>query len=272
MPGVTHVPYPNTYRPLLAGDDQGQAVLDYIEQVLFRGNVPPDEVAAILVEPMQGEGGYLVPPDRFLAGLRRLCDRHGILLILDEVQTGIGRTGRMFACEHWGVGADILTLAKGLGSGLPIGMMVARKPIMEKWPRGAHGNTYGGNPLCCAAALATLDIVEDGAMANAADVGQYFIAKLRDLQASHPEIGDVRGKGLFLAIELVNDRQAKEPAADFCDAVVRRAFQNGLLLLSCGVSTIRFMPPLIVSRADVDEALTIVDVSLNEARQREVQA
>ncbi len=272
MPGVTHVPYPNTYRPLLAGDDQGQAVLDYIERVLFRGNVPPDEVAAILVEPMQGEGGYLVPPDTFLAGLRGLCDRHGILLILDEVQTGIGRTGRMFACEHWGVEPDILTLAKGLGSGLPIGMMVARRPIMEKWPRGAHGNTYGGNPLCCAAALATLDIVDAGGMANAADVGRYFIAKLRDLQASHPEIGDVRGKGLFLAIELVKDRQAKEPAADFCDAVVRRAFQNGLLLLSCGVSTIRFMPPLIVSRAEVDEALTIVDASLNEARQRNGQA
>ena len=160
MPGVTHVPYPNNYRPLLAGDDQGAAVLNYIENVLFKSNVPASEVAAILIEPIQGEGGYLVPPDGFLQGLRALCDRHGILLIFDEVQSGIGRSGKMFAAEHFGVAPDIMTLAKGLGSGLPIGMVVAKKTIMEKWQRGAHGNTYGGNPICCAAALATVDLVE----------------------------------------------------------------------------------------------------------------
>jgi len=156
MPGVTHVPYPNPYRPLFGGADQGKAVLDYIEKVLFASNVPASEVAAILVEPIQGEGGYIVPPDGFLAGLRALCDRHGILLIADEVQSGIGRTGKMFACEHWGVAPDIMTLAKGLGSGLPIGLTVAKRAIMERWKRGAHGNTYGGNPLCCVAALKTL--------------------------------------------------------------------------------------------------------------------
>jgi len=266
MPGVTHVPYPNQYRPLFAGSDQGRAVLDYIEQVLFKSNVPPDEVAAILVEPMQGEGGYLVPPDGFLAGLRAICDRHGILLIFDEVQTGIGRSGRMFACEHWQVRPDIMTLAKGLGSGLPIGLMGARKPVMQRWPRGAHGNTYGGNPLCCAAALATLDLVEGGLMQNASRMGDLFLDRLRALQTRHVEIGDVRGKGLFLAVELVTNRDSKEPAAAFCEAVVRRAFHNGLLLLSCGTSAIRFMPPLTVSADQIDEAMTILDASLSEAR------
>jgi 4-aminobutyrate aminotransferase len=267
MAGVTHVPFPNPYRPLFAGDDQGKAVVDYIEDVLFHGNVPPDEVAAILVEPLQGEGGYLVPPDGFLAGLRTLCDRHGILLIFDEVQTGIGRTGRMFACEHWGVKPDILTLAKGLGSGMPIGLMAARKSVMQAWPRGAHGNTYGGNPLCCAAALTTLDLVEGRYMANAAEVGRFFMARLQALQARHPEIGEVRGKGLFLGMELVEDRRTKVPARERCDAVVTRAFHNGLLLLSCGTSTLRFMPPLMVSQPEVEEALAVLDASLDEARQ-----
>src|SRR5579872_4994930 len=182
MPGVTHVPYPNPYRPLFAGADQGRATLDYIENVLFQTNVPAAEVAAILVEPIQGEGGYLVPPAGFLQGLRQLCDRHGILLIFDEVQSGIGRTGRMFASQHWGVAPDIMTLAKGLGSGLPIGMVVARRTHMEKWKRGAHGNTYGGNPVSCAAALATLDLVEQEYAANAAVVGEYFMGRLGELQ------------------------------------------------------------------------------------------
>lgn len=266
MPGVTHVPYPNTYRPLFAGEDQGAAVLNYIENVLFRNNVPAQEVAAILVEPLQGEGGYLVPPDGFLQGLRSLCDRHGILLIFDEVQSGIGRTGRMFACEHFDVAPDIMTLAKGLGSGLPIGVTVARRALMEKWRRGAHGNTYGGNPLCCAAALATLDLVERELMANAAEVGTYFLNHLRELQNRFACIGHVRGKGLMLGMELVQDRATKVPAAALCSSVIQRAFHNGLLLLSCGQSTIRFMPPLMISKAHVDEALTIVAASLEEAQ------
>jgi 4-aminobutyrate aminotransferase len=265
MPGVTHVPYPNSYRPLLAGDDQGQAVLSYIEDVLFEANVPPNEVAAILVEPILGEGGYIVPPDSFLPGLRSLCDRHGILLIFDEVQCGIGRTGRMFASQHWGVAPDIMTLAKGLGSGLPIGLVVAKKKIMQQWPRGAHANTYGGNPICCAAALATLDLVEREYAQNAAEVGEYFIGRLRELQSRHEVIGDVRGKGLMIGFELVTDRISREPARQLCDRVLRRAFDNGLMLLSCGKSTVRFMPPLTVSREKVDEAFAILEDSLVEA-------
>src|SRR2546429_2053816 len=159
MPGVTHVPYPNVYRPLFAGPDQGRATLDYIETVLFQSNLPAAEVAAISVGPIHGEGGYLVPPDGVLAGLRAVFGRHRILLVFDQMQNGVGRTGRMFASEHWGVSPDIMTLAKGLGSGLPIGLAIARKAHMEKWKRGAHGNTFGGNPICCAAALATLDLV-----------------------------------------------------------------------------------------------------------------
>jgi 4-aminobutyrate aminotransferase len=265
MPGVTHVPYPNSYRPLLTGDDQGRAVLDYIEHVLFEANVPAGEVAAILVEPILGEGGYIVPPDSFLTGLRELCDRHGILLIFDEVQCGVGRTGKMFAGQHWGVAPDIMTLAKGLGSGLPIGLVVAKKKIMGSWPRGAHGNTFGGNPICCAAALATLELVERKYAANASEVGNYFMERLRELQNRHEVIGEVRGKGLMIGFELVTDRSTKEPARELCDAVLHRAFHNGLILLSCGVSTVRFMPPLMITKDDVDEALTILEASLDEA-------
>ncbi|MBV8495808.1 MAG: acetyl ornithine aminotransferase family protein [Gammaproteobacteria bacterium] len=265
MPGVTHVPYPNAYRPLFAGADQGRATLDYIENVLFPSNVPASEVAAILVEPIQGEGGYLVPPDGFLQGLRALCDRHGILLICDEVQSGIGRTGKMFASEHWRVSPDIMTLAKGLGSGLPIGLVVARRVHMEKWKRGAHGNTYGGNPLCCAAALATLDLVEHQYAANAAAVGEYFLEQLRALQTRFECIGDVRGKGLMIGAELVTGKAERKPATALCQRVLTRAYHNGLLLLSCGLSTIRFIPPLMVNRAQVDEALALFETALAEA-------
>jgi 4-aminobutyrate aminotransferase len=265
MPGVTHVPYPNNYRPLLAGDDQGQAVLDYIENVLFAANVPPNEVAGILIEPILGEGGYIVPPDGFLAGLRALCDRHGILLIFDEVQCGVGRTGKMFAAQHWGVVPDIMTLAKGVGSGLPIGLVVAKRQIMEQWPHGAHGNTYGGNPLCCAAALATLDLVEREYAANAAEVGAYFMDRLRELQTRYDVIGEVRGKGLMIGMELVTDRTSRAPAKKLCGAVLQRAFHNGMILLSCGTSTLRFIPPLVATRGDVDEAITILEASLGEA-------
>jgi len=265
MPGVTLVPYPNPYRPLFAAADQGQAVLDYIEHELFPRAVPPSEVAAVLVEPIQGEGGYLVPPPSFLPGLRALCDRHGILLIADEVQSGVGRTGKMFACEHWDVAPDVVTLAKGLGSGLPIGMIVAKKSVMERWPRGAHGNTFGGNPICCAAALATLDLVEGGYTKNADDVGRYFRRRLRGLMERFTVIGEVRGKGMMIGMELVTDRESKAPAKELCNAVVTRAFQNGLLLLSCGTSTVRFMPPLLATREHADEAVSLVEASLAEA-------
>jgi 4-aminobutyrate aminotransferase len=264
MPGVTHVPYPNPYRPLLNGNDQGQAVLDYIE-MLFQNNLPAAEVAAIVVEPIQGEGGYLVPPDSFLPGLRALCDRHGILLIFDEVQCGIGRSGRMFASQHWGVAPDIMTLAKGLASGLPMGLVVARRTHMEKWKRGAHGNTFGGNPLCCAAALATLELVEREYAANAATVGDYFMGRLKELQQRCAVIGEVRGKGLMIGMELITDRASRKPARELCEAVLTRAYHNGLLLLSCGQSTVRFIPPLMINRAHVDEALTLLETALSEA-------
>jgi 4-aminobutyrate aminotransferase len=264
MPGVTHVPYPNDYRPLFAGIDQGTAVLRYIEDVLFVHNVPANEVAAILVEPIQGEGGYLVPPDGFLTGLRTLCDRHGILLIFDEVQSGVGRTGTMFAAQHWDVEPDIMTLAKGLGSGLPIGVTLAKRSLMQNWTRGAHGNTYGGNPLCCAAALATLDLVESTYRANAARVGRYFMDQLHALAAKHEAIGEVRGKGLMIGVELVADRIGKSPAKELCDALITRAYHNGLILLACGQSTVRFMPPLMIREGDVDEAVHILDTSLTE--------
>ena len=268
MPGVTHVPYPNNYRPIFAGNDQGQAVLDYIENVLFKSNVPPKEVAAILIEPVQGEGGYIVPPDSFMPGLRALCDRYGILLIADEVQSGIGRTGRMFAVEHWNVQPDIVLTAKGLASGMPIGTFTARKSLMEKWPRGAHGNTYGGNPICCAAALATIELVEKEYRANAASLGWYLLEKMKKLDQRHPIIGDVRGKGLMIGMEFVKDPVSKEPAAEFVADLTHEAFHNGLLLLPCGFSTIRFMPPLMLPRDLADEAVEILERSIETVSQK----
>jgi 4-aminobutyrate aminotransferase len=262
MPGVTHAPYPNPYRPLFAGADQGRAALDYI-RMLFERSVPASEVAAILVEPIQGEGGYLVPPAGFLAGLRALCDEHGILLIFDEVQSGIGRTGRMFACQHENVSPDIMTLAKGLGSGLPIGAIVAKRRIMEQWKRGAHGTTFGGNPVTCAAANATLDLVEREYAGNAAAIGDYFSSRLREFAQGYACIGEVRGRGLMIGMELIEADGAAATA--LCDAVILRAFHNGLLLLSCGASTVRFTPPLCITRDDVDEAMTLLRAALDEA-------
>jgi 4-aminobutyrate aminotransferase len=271
MPGVTHVPFPNNYHPVFAGADQGEAVLNYIENVLFQSNVPAHEVAAILLEPIQGEGGYLVPPDSFLPGLRALCDRYGILLIADEVQTGIGRTGKMFAVEHWRVQPDIITTAKGLASGMPIGTVTARKSVMEQWPNGAHGNTYGGNPLCCAAALATIDLIEAEYKDNAARMGQYLLDKMRVLADRYPAIGEVRGKGLMIGLEFVKDRLTKAPAKKLVQEVIHEAFHNGLLLLPCGVSTIRLMPPLMLTQDLADEAVEILDKSIAVVAERELQ-
>jgi 4-aminobutyrate aminotransferase len=263
MPGVTLVPYPNAYRPLFAGEDQGRAVLSYIEDTLFQSSVPAKEVAAVLIEPIQGEGGYLVPPPGFLKGLRELCSRHGILLIFDEVQSAVGRTGRMFASEHVSVVPDIITMAKGLGSGMPIGMVLAKRQIMQQWKRGAHGNTYGGNPVCCAAASATLKLVEEKYSANAAEQGAYIMERLRAMQNKYPDlIGQVRGMGLMIGIELVTDCHSRKPATDFTNRLLDVAFRNGLLLLSCGSSTLRLMPPLMIDRPITDEALQLLDASI----------
>ena len=265
MSGVTHVPYPNPYRPLFAGDDQGRAVVAYIEQLMER-NVPADEVAAILVEPIQGEGGYIVPPEGFLAGLRQLCDRHGILLIFDEVQAGVGRTGKMFAWQHSGVKPDILTLAKGLGSGLPIGLAIAPTRIMQKWTPGSHANTFGGNPLCCAAAIATLDLVKNAYADNAARMGKRILERLAGLAKKFDFIGDVRGRGLIIGVEFVSDRVTKSPAKALATKIVHRAYHNGLLLLECGASGIRLIPPLMIEAARVDEGLEMLELSMQEAQ------
>lgn len=264
MPGVTHIPYPNPYRPRFVGEDQGLAVIDYLKEVVFETNVPPSEVAAILVEPIQGEGGYVVPPESFLPALRELCDEHGILLIADEVQSGIGRTGKMFAIEHTGVEPDIVASAKGLGSGMPIGAVIARKSIMEQWPRSAHGNTYGGNPVCCAAASATIELVEQEYMANAATVGQFLMDGLRDLQDKHPLIGQVRGRGLMIGIELVADRETKKRAQKATHHLVQQCYQHGMLTLPCGQNTVRLSPPLVLSQSQASEALAILDQSLTD--------
>ncbi|UCC88656.1 MAG: acetyl ornithine aminotransferase family protein [Anaerolineales bacterium] len=268
MPGVVHIPFPNPYRPLLVGDDQGLAVLDYLENVVFQSFVPPHAVAAVLLEPIQGEGGYIVPPDSFIPGLRRLCDKYGILLIADEVQSGIGRTGKWFAMEHWGVEPDIVLSAKGIASGMPIGAFIARESLMDHWGRGAHGNTYGGNPLCTAAALATLRLVEDGMMENAARMGHVMQQKVRDMMDRHPSIGHVRGKGLMVGMELVMDQATKEPARQILKDLLQTAFERGLLLLPCGVSTIRFMPPLNVSEEIVEEGLYLFDQALTAAEEK----
>lgn len=269
MPGVVHVPFPNPYHPLLAGDDQGLAVLNYLENVVFRNLVPPDKVAAVLLEPIQGEGGYIVPPDSFIPGLRQLCNKYGILLIADEVQSGIGRTGKWFAVEHWDVEPDIVTMAKGIASGMPMGAFTARKSIMNKWDAGAHGNTYGGNPLCMAAALATLRVIkEEGMLENAARVGRYIQQQVHSMVDRHPSIGHVRGKGLMVGVELVKDRVTKEPAKRLIDDLLQAAFERGLLLLPCGISTVRFMPPLNVSQDTAEEGLLLFDQALTAAEER----
>jgi 4-aminobutyrate aminotransferase len=267
MSGVTHIPYPDPYRPVLASPDDGDcgdAVIEYLEHTVFAQAVPPEKVAAIVVEPIQGEGGYIVPPDRFFRRLRDVCDRHGILLIVDEVQSGMGRTGKMWAIQHWDVEPDIVCTAKGIASGIPLGAMIARKSLMT-WPPGAHGNTYGGNPIACAAALATIRLIENGCMQNAAHEGAFILEALAALMARHPCIGQVRGKGLMLGVEFVQSRRSKAPAKDLCDAMIHNAFERGLLLLGCGQAVVRIAPPLNIPRPLVEEGLAIFEEALTEA-------
>jgi 4-aminobutyrate aminotransferase len=266
LPGVHHVPYPDPYRAA-PGVDSGQAVIDMIRGDLFQRHVAADEIAAIFVEPMLGEGGYVIPPPSFLRGLREICDDHGILLVFDEIQTGIGRTGHLWAAEHFGVQPDVLLTAKGLGSGLPIGAIIARSSKM-KWSAGSHGSTFGGNPVACAAALATLDLIDGGLAANAAAMGDRLLEGLRALQQRHPVIGDVRGVGLFIGVEFVVDRATKKPAKEFVHALGQLAFQRGLLLLSCGQSTIRLAPPLVIDAEDVAIGLRVLDECITELSAR----
>jgi 4-aminobutyrate aminotransferase len=265
MNGVVHVPFPNPYRPVLQskpGEDYGVTVVRYIEEQILGRLLPAEEVAGVLVEPIQGEGGYIVPTPGFFPALRELCDRHGILLIIDEVQSGMGRTGKWWGIENFGVEPDIVCAAKGIASGVPMGVMLARESIMT-WPKGSHGNTFGGNPLACAAALATIDLLENKHIENTVEMGTYTLGRLREMATRHPVMGDVRGYGLMIGIEFVKDAQTREPAEKLRDRIIEQAFLRGLLLLGCGKSTIRFTPPLSVSRAEVDEALQIYEEAIS---------
>jgi 4-aminobutyrate aminotransferase len=256
LPGTFHAFYANPYRPPLntSPDMVTETCLGFIEHTLFQTTCPADEVAAIIVEPIQGEGGYVVPAPGFLRGLRDICDRHGIVLIADEVQSGVGRTGKMWAFEHEGIVPDIVASAKGLGGGLPLGAMIARESLARQWQPGSHGNTYGGNGLTCAVAHELLIMVEDELMANASVVGAHLMARLEELKARFPQIGVVRGRGLMIGVEFI-DPATGNAAGKLADAIMEDAFRKGLLLLTCGASTIRFCPPLTLSESQADEAV-----------------
>jgi 4-aminobutyrate aminotransferase len=260
VPGVIHVPFPNLYRRP-AGSDAEQYARDaarYIEDQVFRTELPPEECAAIFVEAIQGEGGYLPAPSTFLQELRRICDRHGILLVIDEVQSGMGRTGKWWAVEHSGVAPDMIAVAKGIASGLPLGALITRAAIMD-WVPGSHASTFGGNPVAIAAALATIEIIEREALDNAHQVGEHILARLYDWPQRLPLVGDVRGRGLMIGIELVADKHTKSPAAEQRDHIVELAFEKGVLFLGCGPGTLRLCPPLIVTKAQADVALDILE-------------
>jgi 4-aminobutyrate aminotransferase len=265
VPGITHIPYPNCYRcPYnLCYPDCGAECAHWIEETLFRTTMPPEEVAAIFVETIQGEGGYIVPPIDFHKELRRIATNYGILYVLDEVQCGMGRTGKMFAIEHYGVEPDILALAKGIASGMPLGAMVAPADIMD-WEAGSHASTFGGNPISCQAALTTIQLIEDELMENAAVQGGRLMKGLRELQKSYECMGDVRGKGLMIGVELVKDRETKERAIKWKGELIAAAFRRGLLLLGCGENTIRFCPALTVTDDEVDVCLSIFEEAVRE--------
>jgi 4-aminobutyrate aminotransferase len=267
MNGVFHAPFPDPYRPILnlaPGEDYGERVVSYIEDQILEKLISPVDVAGILVEPIQGEGGYIVPTPGFFPALRALCDKYGILLIVDEVQAGMGRTGKWWSIENFGVEPDIVTSAKGIASGVPLGALIARKSIMD-WPKGSHGNTYGGNPIACAASLATINAIENGYLQNAAEVGSYTIEKLKEIQTRHPSIGEVRGIGLMIGIEFIKDDESKKPDARLRDRIVDLCYENGLLTLGCGKSVIRISPPLCTTKEQVNEALDIIEDVISRA-------
>ncbi|GAC1643543.1 MAG: acetyl ornithine aminotransferase family protein [Acidobacteriaceae bacterium] len=265
VPGVTHVPYPYPYREGCVGkaaeEALGLACASFLEDTLFRTTLPPEEVAAIFVEPIQGEGGYIVPPDSFLQEIRRICDRHGILMVADEIQSGAGRTGKWWAIEHVGVQPDIVCSAKGIASGMPIGVCIAKAELMD-WVPGSHGSTFSGNPLCLASALATMKVIESQGMGNAAVVGAEAINRVRSWVQSYEVVGDVRGRGLMIGIELVEHKHTRKAAGALRDSIVDHAFRRGLLLLGCGESTIRICPPLIITQTEMDVALDILEECL----------
>ncbi|MEA3351308.1 MAG: acetyl ornithine aminotransferase family protein [Chloroflexota bacterium] len=267
MNGVVHAPFPDPYRPMLRtkpGEAYGERVVRYIEEEILGRLLPPEDVAGVVIEPIQGEGGYVLPEASFFPALRELCDRYGILLISDEVQAGMGRTGKWWAIEHFGAEPDIICAAKGIASGVPLGAIIAKKSIMT-WPKGAHGNTYGGNPLACVASLATIDLIEDEYMQNAAKVGEYMMDALAEIQVRHPHIGDVRGRGLMIGVDMVKDRETRDHYQALRDRVTELSFQHGLLIMGSGPSTMRISPPLCISQDQIDESLKILEHAITLA-------
>ena len=275
LPGVTHIRYPYAYRGCSGGaqeeEEFSMGCARYIEEKLFKTILPPEEVAAIFIEPIQGEGGYVVAPDNFLRELRAICNRHGILLVSDEVQSGAGRTGRWWAIEHSGVQPDIVCMAKGIASGMPLGICMSRAEIMD-WVPGSHASTFGGNPISIAAALATMDVLEREGIDNAARVGEFILERLRGWKHSHPLVGDVRGRGLMIGIELVKDKATREPAAALRNRVETVAFEKGLMILGCGETSLRLCPPLIVSKEEASVALDILEEALSEVEKEHAHA
>jgi 4-aminobutyrate aminotransferase len=266
VPGVYHAQFPDPYRRPdgMTADDYAVSCVRFIEDELFRTIVPAEEVAGIVVEPIQGEGGYLIPPKAFHQELRRLADRHGILLIFDEVQSGMGRTGKMWASEHFGVVPDIFTTAKGIASGLPLSAMIARAEVMD-WGPGAHASTFGGNPVAVASALATIELLEGELIANAAQVGAHILDRMRDWPKRFQHVGDVRGLGLMIGFELVQDQRNKERAPQLRDRIRDMAFERGVLVLGAGRNTIRLCPPLVITRDQADFAIDTLEECLKQA-------
>lgn len=264
VPGVTHIRYPDVYRNGGVQDLEAYALscARFIEDKLFRTTLPPEEVAAIFVEPIQGEGGYVIAPTVFMQELRRICDHHGILLVVDEVQSGVGRTGKWWAVEHTGVEPDMVCSAKGIASGMPLGVTISKAGIMD-WAPGSHASTFGGNPVCIAAALATLDVIErDNLLRSATEVGHHMLKRMAEWPKKHALVGDVRGRGLMIGVEIVKDKKTKEYGVAERDRIVQLAFERGILFLGCGPSTIRIAPPLIVSKDEADVAMDVLEESI----------
>jgi 4-aminobutyrate aminotransferase len=266
VPGVTHIRYPDVYRGCAGGPQDAEefalGCARYIEGKLFKTVLAPEEVAAIFVEPIQGEGGYVIAPTIFMQELRRICDKHGILLAVDEVQSGVGRTGKWWAVEHTGVHPDIVCMAKGIASGMPLGVVISKAEIMD-WVPGSHASTFGGNPVCIAAALATLDVIErEGLLRNAQEVGNHMLKRMADWPKKHKIVGDVRGRGLMIGVEIVKDQQTREYGNAERDRVVEEAFKRGILFLGCGPSTVRIAPPLIVTKDEADVAIDALEESI----------
>jgi 4-aminobutyrate aminotransferase len=274
VPGVTHVRYPYAYRGCSGGPQEEEAFAlgcaRYLEEKLFKTTLPPEEVAAIFVEPIQGEGGYVVAPDIFMQELRHICDRHGILLVADEVQSGAARTGKWWAIEHSGVQPDIVCIAKGIASGMPLGVCMTRAEIMD-WKPGSHASTFGGNPVAIAAALATIDILEREGMANAAKIGGQLLDRLKAWPQKYGIVGDVRGRGLMIGIEIVKNQQSREPTGPLRDYIVELAFKRGLLILGCGETSIRLAPALIVNEHEAAVAVDIFEECVAKANQDHAQ-